>query len=370
VSVALNDARSYIENSHDQFDLIVFSLLDSHTTTSHFTNIRIDNYVYTREALQRARQLLKPDGLFVVKFQVDNPWISGRLYQLMQTTFGQNPIQFQTDLGGFDSSGRFFVAGSAVRLSHATSYPALAAYLATHGNMPMQSARPTTDDWPYFYQHEPGLPMSVILVSVAVLIVFGWFLRQTSGEGGRIDLHFMFLGAGFMLLEAQIVSKMALLFGTTWVVNAVVVSGLLCLIVGANLVYGALPRIPLWIAYAGLFASLVVMYAVPLQKLFYESWTLRALLATLALCTPVFFAGIIFISSFARAGFRGSALGSNLFGSLLGGLLESSSLWFGLKSLTILAALLYVVSAIFLSSGSAAESEDRAADIPSLSVRS
>jgi spermidine synthase len=370
VSVALNDARSYIENSHDQFDLIVFSLLDSHTTTSHFTNIRIDNYVYTREALQRARQLLKPDGLFVVKFQVDNPWISGRLYQLMQTTFGQNPIQFQTDLGGFDSSGRFFVAGSAERLSHATSDPALAAYLATHGNMPMQSARPTTDDWPYFYQHEPGLPMSVILVSVAVLIVFGWFLRQTSGEGGRIDLHFMFLGAGFMLLEAQIVSKMALLFGTTWVVNAVVVSGLLCLIVGANLVYGALPRIPLWIAYAGLFASLVVMYAVPLQKLFYESWTLRALLATLALCTPVFFAGIIFISSFARAGFRGSALGSNLFGSLLGGLLESSSLWFGLKSLTILAALLYVVSAIFLSSGSAAESEDRAADIPSLSVRS
>jgi hypothetical protein len=211
--------------------------------------------------------------------------------------------------------------------------------------------------------------MSVILVSVAVLIVFGWFLRQTSGEGGHIDLHFMFLGAGFMLLEAQIVSKMALLFGTTWVVNAVVVSGLLCLIVAANLVYGALPRIPLWVAYVGLFASLVVMYAVPLQKLFYESWTLRAVLATLALCTPVFFAGIIFISSFARAGFRGSALGSNLFGSLLGGLLESSSLWFGLKSLTILAALLYVVSAIFLRSVRGKEMEARTADAPVLTLQ-
>jgi hypothetical protein len=64
----------------------------------------------------------------------------------------------------------------------------------------------------------------------------------------------------------------------------------------------------------------------------------------------VFFAGIIFISSFARAGFRGSALGSNLFGALLGGLLESSSMWFGLKFLTILAALLYLASAIFLES--------------------
>jgi SAM-dependent methyltransferase len=357
VHVTLDDARSYIENSHDHFDLIVFSLLDSHTTTSHFTNIRIDNYVYTREALQRAKQLLKPDGLFIVKFQVDTPWIAGRLFTLLHDTFGQNPIQFQTDLGGYDSSGRFFVSGSPERLARATAEPALAAYLATHGDMPMQSARVTTDDWPYFYQHEPGLPIIVILVSIAVLVVFGWFLRQASGEGAGLDFHFLFLGAGFMLLEAQIVSKMALLFGTTWVVNAIVVSGLLCLIVGANLVYGAFPRIPLAAAYAGLFLSLAVMFTVPMQKLFYESWPLRALLATLVLCTPVFFAGIIFVSSFARAGFRGSALGSNLFGALIGGLLESASLWFGLKSLTILAAILYLGSAIFLKRLTSAEAK-------------
>jgi spermidine synthase len=357
VHVTLDDARSYIENSHDQFDLIVFSLLDSHTTTSHFTNIRIDNYVYTREALQRARQLLKPDGLFIVKFQVDTPWIAGRLHKLLHDTFNQDPIQFQTDIGGYDSSGRFFVSGSPERLAKATADPSLAAYLASHGNMPMESARVTTDDWPYFYQHEPGLPIIVILVSIAVLVVFGWFLRQTSGEGTRLDFHFMLLGAGFMLLEAQIVSKMALLFGTTWVVNAVVVSGLLCLIVGANLVYGGFPRIPLAAAYAGLFLTLAVMYVVPMQKLFFESWSLRAVVATLALCSPVFFAGIIFVSSFARAGFRGSALGSNLFGSLIGGLLESASLWFGLKSLTILAAILYLGSAIFLSRAANAKEE-------------
>ncbi len=355
VHVTLDDARSYIENSRDQFDLIVFSLLDSHTTTSHFTNIRIDNYVYTREALQRAKQLLRPDGLFIVKFQVDTPWIAGRLFSLLRETFGHDPIQFQTDIGGYDSSGRFFVTGSTDRLAKATAEPALAAYLATHGNMPMETATLTTDDWPYFYQHAPGLPIIVILVSIAVLVVFGWFLRQTSGEGARLDLHFMLLGAGFMLLEAQIVSKMALLFGTTWVVNAVVVSGLLCLIVGANLVYGALPRISMAVAYAGLFVTLALMYFVPMQKLFYESWTLRAIVSTLALCTPVFFAGIIFVSSFARAGFRGSALGSNLFGSLIGGLLESASLWFGLKSLAIIAAILYLGSAIFLSRVSATE---------------
>jgi hypothetical protein len=286
--------------------------------------------------------------LFIVKFQVDNPWIAGRLFNLMQDAFGQDPIQFQSVGGDYDTSGRFFVGGSREHLAQAASDPALAAYLATHSKMPMQEARLTTDDWPYFYQHEPGLPISVILVSVAVLIICGWFLRQTSGEHRGGELHFLFLGAGFMLLEAQIVSKMALLFGTTWVVNAIVVSGLLCLIVAANLFYSSMPRIPLWIPYAGLFLTLALMFAVPVEKLFFASWLARALVATLALCVPVFFAGIIFVSSFSRVGFRGSALGSNLFGSLLGGLLESFSLWFGLRSLAILAATLYLLSAIFL----------------------
>ncbi len=97
VRTVLNDARSYIENSDEQFDLIVFSLLDSHTTTSHYTNIRIDNYVYTLEALQAARRMLKPDGVFIVKFQVDTPWIAGRLEALLTEVFGEHPLQLQAE---------------------------------------------------------------------------------------------------------------------------------------------------------------------------------------------------------------------------------------------------------------------------------
>ena len=348
VHAVLDDARSFIENNNDHYDLILFSLLDSHTTTSHFTNIRTDNFVYTREAFRKAKELLTPGGLFIVKFHADNEWIAGRLSALMQETFGDGAVRFQSDWGNYESWGRFFIAGSPERLATAMSDPVLAAYVSSHGNLPLESARVTTDDWPYFYQHAPGLPLIMILVSLAILIVFGWFLRQTSGERARLDPHFMLLGAGFMLLEAQIVSRMALLFGTTWVVNAVVVSGLLCLIVGANVVYGASPRIPVAAAYTGLFAALAVMYFVPMEKLFYPSWTERALVSTLALCTPVFFAGIIFVSSFARVGFRGSALGANLFGSLVGGLLESASMWFGLRSLAVIAAILYLGSAIFV----------------------
>jgi len=101
-------------------------------------------------------------------------------------------------------------------------------------------------------------------------------------------------------------------------------------------------------SYAGLFTSLLISLAVPLEKLFFESVLIRAAVSTVVLCMPVFFAGIVFVSSFAKANFQGSALGSNLFGSLAGGLLESLSLWFGLKALLVLAALIYAGSAFVL----------------------
>ncbi len=80
-----------------------------------------------------------------------------------------------------------------------------------------------------------------------------------------MDWHFLLLGAGFMLLEAQIVSRMALLFGTTWFVNSIVVSGLLLLIVAANLVYQRFPSIPVGFAYVDLLVSLLVSFVVPLE---------------------------------------------------------------------------------------------------------
>ena len=89
-------------------------------------------------------------------------------------------------------------------------------------------------------------------------------------------------------------------------------------------------------------------FVVPLEVLFFESLWVRAIASMMVLCMPVFFAGIVFVSSFARAHFQGRALGSNLFGSLAGGLPESVSLWFGLKLLIVLAAIIYAGSALSL----------------------
>lgn len=345
VTTVLDDARSYLQNNSERFDLIMFSLLDSHTTSSHFTNIRIDNYVYTLEALELAKQHLLPDGLMIVKFQVSTPWIAGRLYGLLNTVFRQPPLQLEADsLRVYTTAGRFFICGSQDRTARALLDSELSNYVATHGHVEMQSATLTTDDWPYFYQRERGLSATVALIS-AVLIGLCWFFLKETGMTGRSILwHFFFLGAGFLLLEAQIVTKMALLFGTTWAVNAIVIGGLLVLIIAANVLVGFWPRISPAVGYAGIFASILLAYLTPLERFFFRSLLLKVASATLMLCLPVFFAGIVFIRSFAKEGFRGEALGSNLLGALVGGLLESLSSWTGIRSLLILAAMLYLAS--------------------------
>lgn len=366
VHIVLNDARSYIQNTDQHFDLIVFSLLDSHTTSSYYSTIRIDNYVYTLEALRRTKALLKPGGLMIIKFVVMTPWIGGRLEALAKAVFGTPPLKVEA----YTTGGRFLILGSQERIAQAMKDPELAAYVAANSNAPSESAALTTDDWPYFYQHEPGVPASVIFISSMLIVLCCVFLRETGTPLGSLQWHFFFLGAAFMLLEAQIISRMALLFGTTWLVNSIVISGLMVLIVAANLVVHRWPRVAVTLAYIGIFASILAAYLIPPEAFFLGSFWTKAFASTAVLCMPVFFAGIVFIVSFAREGFRSEALGSNLLGALMGGLLESISMWTGMKSILILVAFFYAVSwIVLLRQTSAVEDQQALADPGALKIR-
>jgi len=347
VTVVVDDARSYIQNSRQQFDLIVFSLLDPHTTSSNFSNIRIDNYVYTVEAMRSAKKLLLPDGIFVVKFQVVNPWIGGRLQGLLTAVFNQTPLQMQTTFQ-YGTPGRFFLVGSQQKLANALTDDSISEYVRNNKGFEVSKASLTTDDWPYFYQHEPGIPLSVILISALIVLMAFWFVVRTCEGSLRIHWHFFFLGAGFLLLEVQIISKIALLFGTTWVVNSIVVAALLLLIVAANATVSSVPLISSRIAYAGILIAAMVGYFAPMQSLFFPNPWVKGLAALAVLCLPVYFAGIIFARSFAEVSFNSEALGSNLLGAVVGGVLESISFWTGLRALLLVSVLLYALSALTL----------------------
>ena len=53
--------------------------------------MRIDNFVYTKESFQEAKQLLAPDGVVFIKFQVDRPWLGKRLVEMLTQVFGKPP---------------------------------------------------------------------------------------------------------------------------------------------------------------------------------------------------------------------------------------------------------------------------------------
>ncbi len=132
--------------------------------------------------------------------------------------------------------------------------------------------------------------------------------------------------------------------------NSIVVAALLLLIVAANATVSRIPLISRWIAYAGILITATVGYFVPMQSLFFPNPWVKGLAALAVLCMPVYFAGIIFARSFAEVSFNSEALGSNLMGAVVGGVLESISFWTGLRALLLVSVLLYALSATTLKS--------------------
>ena len=97
VRAVLTDARAFLRQTKRHYDVIVFGLLDSHTEFSNFSNMRLDNYVYTEQSFREAQRLLKPDGILVLKFEVRQPWtwIGQRFYAMLDGIFGQPPVVYR-----------------------------------------------------------------------------------------------------------------------------------------------------------------------------------------------------------------------------------------------------------------------------------
>jgi len=200
----------------------------------------------------------------------------------------------------------------------------------------------TTDDWPYLYLERPRIPGLHLCLTAILLLLFAAG-RRIMLKGMRIDRHFFFLGAAFLLLEFQNISKTALLFGSTWLVSAFTISAILLLILGANMIAARWRPAPA-LLYAGLLASALVVYVIPLDVLNALPFGGRVLAAGMLLNLPILFAGVIFITSFQRASSASDAFGSNLLGAALGGLLESVSFITGIKMLLIFVIGLYLAS--------------------------
>lgn len=349
LKIVIDDARSFIKKTQGKYDVIAFGLLDAHAQSSTMNNMRMDHYVYTLESFQEVKKHLKNDGVLVVSFFVLRPWIGARIAGLVKEALGTEPvvISFSRNHSGLHQililasvqPQRIWglLGKSSVQSNFVLDY-------WVHYNLKVKA---TTDDWPYLYLEKNRLPtMNICFIAILIMMLL-ISIKFILPKKEKVNWHFFFLGAAFLLMEFQNINKTALLFGSTWIVNAINISAILLLILLANLFLMKREKVNIKIVYGGLLGSLLAIYCIPLNTFNIFPPVLKMMLAGLLLNLPIFFAGIIFGHSFRGTPHKNTAYGSNIIGAVVGGLLESCSIIFGIRALTLLAIALYGMSLVF-----------------------
>ena len=357
VEVTVDDARAFFRRDRGPYDLIWFGLLDSHTTASAYTNVRLDHFVYTRESFADMKRLLAPEGVVVLFFEPQKPWITDRLAGLLTETFGTRPLVAQVGQRKYAClgfGGLLLIAGSPQALqplaARAAANPRFAAQMLSAADLPL-STELTTDDWPYLYLQTQSIPKYHLLVAALVLLMGIRLRRRLFRSGESLEIPMALLGIGFMLLEIVGVSRAALLFGTTWTVNAYVVAAILLATLLANGIAARFSPLRLEIPFAGLTLTLLLLAAVPIGWLAALPTSVRVVAGGAFLSLPVVFSGLLFVSLWASRARKDLALGSNLLGSLTGGVVSMFSMLFGFRALTLLTLAVYLAAYLLIRRG-------------------
>ncbi|MDQ1679798.1 MAG: hypothetical protein QOI42_657 [Frankiaceae bacterium] len=346
VTVHINDGRAFLQQTTAKYDLIIFALPDSLTLVSGASSLRLESYLFTQQSFESARAHLRPGGAFAMYNFYREMWLVDRLAGTMSDVFGHDPCLYSAPTA---NSLAVMVAGLT---------PADQVCDKTWVRTAAVPA-PATDDKPFLYLKDSSIPslyrtalllimLGSILGVLAVLAINSLsagggtrrYVQQLRGVWSYRDLFL--LGAAFLLMETRSVTSFALLFGTTWFVNALVFGGVLVAVLAAVEVTRRIttPRLP--VMYAVLLGGLLLNWVVPTSWLLGLGFLVRLVVAAAIAFVPIFAANVIFSKRFSATGDGALAFGTNLLGAMLGGCLEYLSLVFGYHALLLLAGALYV----------------------------
>lgn len=335
VTVYVDDARAFFHKTPQKYDLVIFGFLDSSTLLSSFSSLRLDNYVYTLEGLETARTLLTPNGSLVLAFAVTRGFAGERLFVTMKQAFaGIEPRVFVTRSNVW---GMVFVEGAGGDYISSANIPEATGEL----RLSSQKALAATDNWPFLYLETKSVPPSLQLI-LGLFVITAWMWQRSNlrRHWDRRAAEFFLLGAGFLLLETNAVTRLALLFGSTWLVNAAVISAFLFMSLAANTL---VERVKLNSQLCYIAALLLLVTGALLQ---YFGWA-ASLMAKNAWLTafwtalPVFFSGLVFSSELRESPSAQQALAMNLLGAVVGGVLENAVMIGGNALVAALACIVY-----------------------------
>ncbi len=342
VQIYINDARAFFQSAQGRYDMVIFGLLDSQALFSYSNNIRLDGYIYTVQSIRKAYSLLKPDGMLCISFVMPREWLLFKLFEMVREATGREPVVYV-------GNGRC-IMGVARNLEPADAPLFLSGYRRATGTMPAMDL--PTDDWPYLYLSKRTIPSDYLIVAGSLLalsagvVVTLWLTDHGVRNGTNIGFasgHFLFLGLGFLLLETKSIGDCSLYFGTTWFVTMIVVSGVLLMVLIANLLAMHLRRTSPWL-YLPLLLSLVFLYFVPRDTILGLSFAARLLWALFIVPLPIFFAGLIFSTTFRDGGDASTLLAANLIGATIGGFLEYIAMAIGTRNLLLIIVVAYIGS--------------------------
>jgi spermidine synthase len=400
VTVHLDDGRNFLHATDRQYDLVVYALVDSLVLQSSYSNIRLESYLFTRQAFEDVRRRLKPGGLFVMYNYFRQGWVVARIQKGLEEVFGGEPLVLTLPYRervepeqGWAGFTLFFAGDGTQQLreafeqrheywvdTHRVPDPSAADGFTQPPSedrarlikgltgaeddpwlrfgpaqvvQPADGLRAATDDWPFLYLRRPMIPDlnlrgAAVMGGLALVLLLLFAPRGRGRNWARLlDGRMFFLGAGFMLIETKAVVQMALLFGGTWMVNSVVFFAVLVMILAANLFVLTFRPQRLWPYYVALLVTLGLNAVVPLTSfLGLDRWLQVAASCSLVF-VPILFAGVIFTVSFQRTAEPDRAFGANIAGAMVGGLAEYSSMLLGFQYLVLVALAFYAVSAIF-----------------------
>jgi hypothetical protein len=336
VHLVIDDGRAFLQRTKTKYDLALFALPDSLTLVSGNSSLRLESYLFTREAVASARAHLAPGGAFAMYNSYRKRWLIDRYGRTLSEVFGHAPCL--DSVGGGARRGALVAGLAAADQKCAHTWTAA----------PSGAPAPATDNHPFPYLRSPGIPNYYLGVLLAVLLCALVGVRAVAGplKWMRPYSDLFFMGAAFLLLETRYVTGFALLFGATWLVNAMVFAGVLVAVLCAVETSRKLRLRSLTPLYILLAATIAIAYAVPLSTLLSLDFPVRLVAAVALAFAPIFVANLIFASRFADTSGSTAAFGANLLGAVLGGTLEYGSLLIGYRALLLLAAALYLLAFI------------------------
>lgn len=335
VNVILNDGRAFLQQTHRLYDLIIFALTDSITLVSGQSSLRLESYIYTKEAVATARQHLKTDGIFSMYgyYSYDHSlWLTDRYANTIKEVFGTAPC-----VDTFGKGNAFSLALIASADNHLRC-PAFWSQKAE------RYVAPATDDHPFLYLQHNKIP-SLYQITIGLIFVMSLLIVQRSSRAlsaVRENFDLLLMGMAFLLLETKSIISFALLFGNTWLVNSLVFFGILTLIYLAIEFTARFPRVKTHYVYGLLLLSLCISWWLSAETLLTLSFIPRFLIASLVTFSPVFLANIAFAARFQHTLNSSAAFGINMIGAMMGGLLEYISMITGHQFLLILIGFFYL----------------------------